>query len=37
MTEGMMVSFSETGHRGVSRLAGNNDRSALDMLNLKCQ
>lgn len=36
MTEGMMVSFSETRHREVSRLARKNDRSVLGMLHLRC-
>lgn len=31
-----MVSFGESGHRGVSSLTGKNDRSVLDMLNLRC-
>lgn len=34
MTEGMIVSFCETGN-GRSRFAGKNDRSVLDMLNLR--
>lgn len=36
MTEGIVVSFSDMGKRGRSSLAGKDDRSVLDTLNLRC-